>query len=247
MNKFSLPAISFLCIVGMLGFSAPSAHAQCTPNAAFTTPGFYPDPLPNPTAGVAYSQVIDFKLPSTFDTLGFSATVDTIIFDSISNLPPGLTYQCNQPGCKYLGGANGCMLLQGTPTITSGGPYTTTIYGTGYITLLGATFPVQQTQSINLFVNWPLNTSAELSTVSKWLVNTNDFNEASIRATINAKYDLSIYTLNGVFVASSNHQMKAGETGSIVSLSSELTRNNALIYTLSTNGSLVESRILVRK
>jgi hypothetical protein len=248
MNNKIFSIVSSLIIIGFSALNACIAIAQCTPNAAFTAPGFYPDPLPSPTAGLPYSQVIDFKLPSTFDTLGFTATIDSLTFDSITNLPTGLSYQCNQTDCKYLGGQNGCMLLQGTPSITSGGPYTITIYGTGYISLLGTSFPIQQTQSIDLFVNWPQSIQENIVNLDrKWMITSNEINEVAFHSISMGQYDVSVFGLNGALLNSSSFKSLGGESIDLNSITGELSKQTAIIYTLSLNGSIVESRILVRK
>jgi len=248
MNNKLFTAICGLMIVGFSTLNANVATAQCTPNVAFTTPGFYPDPLPSPTAGQPYSQVIDFKLPSTFDTLGFSATVDSLTFDSITNLPSGLSYQCNQTNCQYLGGQNGCMLLQGTPSIASGGPYTITIYGTGFITLLGSSFPVQQSQSIDLFVNWPQSIPKTLDGEERqWLITSSEMNQVKFFSDAKGDYAVTVYSLSGAMLSTMNIQSLGNESINLEKVSFELANNSAVIYALSRNGSIVESRILVRQ
>ena len=43
-----------------------------------------------------------------------SLNVNDVMFD-VSDLPNGLNYTCDQSGCQYLSGANGCILINGTP------------------------------------------------------------------------------------------------------------------------------------
>ena len=50
-----------------------------------------------------------------------SLDVNHVTFD-VSGLPNGLNYTCDQSGCQYVSGVDGCILINGTPT--QGGNFT---------------------------------------------------------------------------------------------------------------------------
>ncbi|MCC6702532.1 MAG: T9SS type A sorting domain-containing protein [Fluviicola sp.] len=111
----------FLFFLSILSFGA---FAQpCTPNTTFTSPGLYPDTMPEGTVGQAYSADVTFVMPT--DTSGFDFTNFQIV--SIQ-LPAGLTWQCDNfaNGCNYNPQVNiyGCVHVSGTPLLA--GDYTVT-------------------------------------------------------------------------------------------------------------------------
>lgn len=91
-------------------------HSQCTPNTSFTSPGLYPDTLPEGTVGQGYAETVTFVMPT--DTSGFDFTNFEIV--SIS-LPAGLSWQCDNfaSGCNYNPQVNiyGCIAITGTPIL----------------------------------------------------------------------------------------------------------------------------------
>lgn len=90
--------------------------SQCTIDFAQTSPGLYPDTLPDGFVGQPYSEDITFVLP--LDTMGYLFTNFHIL--SIS-LPVGLNWQCNASGngCNYNPQVNqyGCVNVSGTPLL----------------------------------------------------------------------------------------------------------------------------------
>lgn len=116
--------IQLLFLIGACLFSFQKTNAQCTPDPAYTVVGFYPIAMPSGQAGVAYDENIQvvFPLDTTID-LGFatvSAEFCSFVLDTLF-LPPGLSYQCDQPNCEWTidhsGVINrGCVNITGTPT-----------------------------------------------------------------------------------------------------------------------------------
>jgi hypothetical protein len=130
-----------------------SASAQCTPNQLYADSvyGVWPDTTENFMSGVVtvfYSDTLNILVPTdaglidpNFD--GF--TIDSVAFDSVSNLPPGLDVICNsQTGdtCTYLSNQVGCGLIQGTPTVV--GTFDMVLHVTAYTTLGFFVLPVPQ-------------------------------------------------------------------------------------------------------
>lgn len=114
-----------------LFLGAYGAMAQCTPDVSYTAPGIYPPlgstvgidsliQLPDAPIGSFYEEIIQVKVPSdtTIDFAGtvVTANVDSFRLDGILNLPPGLSYDCNNPTCAWPGSQNGCVRIFGTPT-----------------------------------------------------------------------------------------------------------------------------------
>ncbi len=92
------------------------AQSQCTIDFSQTSPGLYPDTLPDGFVGQSYSEDITFVLP--LDTMGYLFTNFHILAIS---LPVGLTWQCNNfsNGCNYDPQVNqyGCVNVTGTPLL----------------------------------------------------------------------------------------------------------------------------------
>jgi hypothetical protein len=97
--------------------SAYAVAQPCTPDPNMHTVGIYPENFPNGKAGVAYSQVFQFKFPADTTVLSVHVVVDSVSLDSIKGWPAGFTYACNEPDCVYDGGANGCVKVTGTPAV----------------------------------------------------------------------------------------------------------------------------------
>lgn len=104
-----------ICLLLLLHASA--ASAQCTIDSSQTAAGIYPDSLPPATTGQFYSQDITFVMLT--DTLGL--TINNYQITSISGLPVGLTWTCNNAGsnCNYDPSVSlfGCINISGTPLV----------------------------------------------------------------------------------------------------------------------------------
>jgi hypothetical protein len=116
-----------LLSVAAIGLLAWSVDAQsCTPGANFvdSTFGVWPDTvqnLPPASVNVFYSTDINFKAPADAgDVPGSPASgaIESFTVSSVTGLPSGINYSCNNPNCTYVGGNNGCANVYGTPTQT---------------------------------------------------------------------------------------------------------------------------------
>lgn len=94
------------------------SYAQCPGCVIDTTntqPGIYPNPLTNGIVGVAYDQDVTFVMFT--DTQGFTVNYFQIV--SVTGLPFGLNWQCNNSGngCIYNPATSifGCVKICGTP------------------------------------------------------------------------------------------------------------------------------------
>ncbi len=130
-----------------------SASAQCTSNQLYADSvyGVWPDTTENFMSGVAnvfYSDTLNILVPTDaglIDPAFAGFTIDSVAFDSVSNLPPGLGVICNSQTaapCTYLANQVGCGLIEGTPTTT--GTYDMILNVTAYTTLGFFVLPVPQ-------------------------------------------------------------------------------------------------------
>jgi hypothetical protein len=140
MKKIYVLLAAVLCGIQMI-----FAGANCTidsTNTAFFNPR--PDSLPCVERNFPYSQVLQIKVPTSVDLatfgLGFSfiLSVDSVVFDSITGLPSGLSYSMNPPGGHLYGGNHACAVLFGTTSDPTGN-YPLIFHGT--ITLHGTPYP----------------------------------------------------------------------------------------------------------
>ncbi|PID92654.1 MAG: hypothetical protein CSA96_02260 [Bacteroidetes bacterium] len=126
-------------------FTSLTIHAQCEPDTANCKdtgqPGeFCPKELTELVVDVPFDETITVIPPDTFHYNGKDLVIIHVVVDSVTNLPPGLSYQTNAevfyPDTAY------CIQVSGTPTDT--GVYTLRIYVSPTINYLGTPFPVGQ-------------------------------------------------------------------------------------------------------
>ena len=110
-----------LFFFGLSLFFIGNNFAQC-PNCNFstatTTPGIYPNPLPDGTQGQFYDQDVSFVMFTDTQNL----TVNYFKILAVNNLPFGLSWECNNAGngCQYDPAVSiyGCVKICGTPLQT---------------------------------------------------------------------------------------------------------------------------------
>lgn len=110
-------------------------YGQCTPNTSLTTPGIYPPAggsvrndtiyvMPVASLGAAYDETVQLVVPadSTVDLGGgvvVTADVDSMRVVGMNNVPAWLSYSCDNAGCSWPGGTNGCFSFTGTAPTTN--------------------------------------------------------------------------------------------------------------------------------
>lgn len=106
--------LATMLLIPTLGFGQ-----VCTPDPAFTTPGFFPDTLPPACVGIPYQTTITLVVPVDttvdFPPLGtFTLPIDSITLDDVLGAPATFTYGCNPGSCTIAGGTAGCIGVSGT-------------------------------------------------------------------------------------------------------------------------------------
>ena len=134
-----------LCFLLLTAFwmNADAQCPGCAINSTFTSPGIYPSILPDGTQNQAYDEDVTFVLFT--DTLGFA--VNFFKINSISGLPLGLSYECNNitNGCVYdpQSSIYGCVKVCGTPI--QSGSFTAVVSVTANLEVVG-----DQNSTINI-------------------------------------------------------------------------------------------------
>lgn len=126
---------------------------NCTPgtNYADSTYGIWPDTtenLPDGYLNIAYSQDLNFKVPSevspTMSEEFAGAPINHFTVTNVAGLPPGLDYACNVSNCTYNGGDNGCANIYGNPTEIGVYDITVSVLGNITIEVIGVPVGVDQ-------------------------------------------------------------------------------------------------------
>lgn len=156
----NLYTISILVAMAIMGssFETQAQCGSCTPDVASLSPAsnypdgaLSPDPAPPITQGSAYSEVITYVMPATYDAGPPVGTVDVtqVIVSDIDGLPPGIAWECNVANCTYFpqNDQYGCITFCGT-TFGSPGvyPITVTVIGTA----LGVSQPTTLTTAVEV-------------------------------------------------------------------------------------------------
>jgi hypothetical protein len=112
----------YILLLLALAFLPLRTLPQCTPLTADQCPDpenngeVCPDTLALGFLNQPY-QVTATILPPASDTvLGVQIQIHHIVLDSVTNMPPGLTWQSNTTDNNFYPGTYYCILMQGTPT-----------------------------------------------------------------------------------------------------------------------------------
>lgn len=142
-----------LLLSAVFAAAALLSQAQCIVNPGLTAPGFYPDSLtgiPGATVGVPYSTDIQIRVPQDTVLFGFTIPIDSMVINSIANIPPGFIFTSNPISGTIPGNGNGCMLISGTatPGQETGGLLSDGVYNLLINYTLYATVPFVGSQSL---------------------------------------------------------------------------------------------------
>ncbi len=143
-----------------------SGYGQCVADTAnckdIDKPGqVCPDSLPVAVLNIYYYQVITIIPPYEFDLGEGVIPIHKILIDSVTNLPPGLSYEVNAtelfPDSSY------CVLISGTPVQT--GTFPLKIYITPFVEFIGSIVQGAQTlDDTSLFIQ--VNSTTGLAAMS---------------------------------------------------------------------------------
>ena len=218
MKKLLLP-VAFLVM-------AASAMAQpCIPNPLYADSvfGVWPDTTDNfmpGILGIPYFQELNLIVPVAAQDINptFPAVnIDSVVFNGISNLPPGLAVACasqTAAPCTYLPTILGCAVIQGTPTQL--GTFEMTVDVTGYFSLFGNPIPYPISFS-GYRITITDNTTGVLDLMGTGLAGVRNVpNPFSTRTSVefqmarSAEVKLRVFDLLGEEVWSQRLQVKAG-------------------------------------
>lgn len=142
----------FSGLMALLWMPQTVSAQGCTPDSQYTTQGFYPLNLPAGETNVPYDTVMTLVVPADTFLFGFTIPVDSLVINEITDLPPGITYECNAggPNCVFAGGESGCIRFSGTPT-ACGDTFRLDVDLTIYVTVFGTPSPFDITLVDTIF------------------------------------------------------------------------------------------------
>lgn len=224
--------IFYLFVLSVLVSNA--VVAQCTPNNSITATGFYPSSLPDAVAGVPYTQVVQFKIPSDTTYLTYYAQVVSAQLTNLTNLPTGFTYACNVSNCTYSGGSVGCLTITGTAQSNQVSSYNLnaalTITGNVLTGPFAGTWPMSINAPLNFNIvagnSIAVNQGSAFSYVKKE-------NEILFNNLSNGRLNVKIYDVLGSQVRNTSYQVVKGESTSVSTANLEA---GIYIVTLQLNG-----------
>ena len=127
----SLQILTILCLLVSSSFSL--VKGQCTPDTTITPSLTFPGLLPSGCQGQFYDEVLTIAFPSAIPPI---AIIDSVVLDTVINVPPGLSYECGVPNCQYTPGTDGairgCVRIFGYPLDTNASWDSVIATGTAY-------------------------------------------------------------------------------------------------------------------
>lgn len=245
-----------LLFVGAV-FTFGFASAQCTPDPQYTQPGIFPDSATNFMPAyetVLYNQTITTVVPpDTCVVIIFPPctvlSLDSIVVESVTGLPPGMSFACANPQCQFIGGTTSCAIITGTPPLGSAGTYPLTIDLNAYVGGFGVPNPFTLTY-YKIVVN-PAPSSVGVESGNAFTVSANHPNPFDEITTIdytlieNGKVKFEVYNLVGEMVYQTNLSGSKGMNHyqfNAADLSA-----GAYIYKMTNNGSVITKRMVVSK
>lgn len=241
----------------MLAFASFNlVNAQCTPNPLYADSAFgvWPDTIEGfspAMEGVLWTDTLNFKIPTDggdIDPNFAGFVIDSVGLNGITNLPPGIEYYCNSntpAPCTFIGGMQGCGLLEGTPT--TAGTYDMTIDVTAYV-FLGVVIPVPYSfTGYSISVN-PVGISENVGNISKVEQNfPNPFsNETMIQVYLRDGADIG-FTVHDMVGKELYRTIERGVPGrnELVFQAKDL-NPGIYLYTIESNGQNITRRMIIK-
>jgi len=198
-----------ILLLTILAFTATNVvNAQCTPNPLYADSifGVWPDTITGfepAMEGVWWTDTLDFKIPTESGDIdpNFPGNlIDSVSLTTITNLPPGIVYYCNSntpAPCTFLGGMQGCGLLEGIPTAE--GTYDIDIDIMAFVLVGSITMPVQYSFTGYSITVGPLGVVENSGNISKV--------EQNVPNPFSNETKIDVYLRNGANIELTVHDM----------------------------------------
>lgn len=208
------------------------ATAQCTADVSCVpsgkTYGICPDSttgLKHGVVGVAYTETISIKVPTTGADFGVpAATVKDVQILSVEGLEPNLTYACTPSNCTFPGGTTGCALISGTPTQVWDKPIVVKAMAHATVPIIGAVDYPQTLTGYRCVVTGP--TGIDQLGAAKFDVGQNAPNPVTGKSEIHfsvvnsENIDFKVYNMLGAVVYANNFKADKGMNTIIIEANS---------------------------
>ena len=236
-------------------FSFSFTHSQCVPDPIYadSTFGVWPTPQTNFPAGdigVFYDEVVYFKVPrdaGNIDSAAAGTYIDSIVLSSVSNLPPGLTYQCDIPSCTWNYDSIGCATISGTPT--TNGSYQISLDATVWTQIFLIPFPVAYsfdgyTINIGLTSDNSLGSSFSTLTLQDAIPNpSNNTTNIGYRSLNSENISFQITNLLGEIMIQDNFISNVGIN--TIGVNTSIFSNGVYLYSISNGHARSTKRLIV--
>lgn len=241
----------YILIICML-FSFAQVQAQCTPNPSYADSAFgvWPDTIENfspAEVGVYYSTVLDFKFPTDggdVDQQYSGMPIDSGAVNSVTGLPPGMSYTCNNSHCSWLGGQQGCALIDGT--CNQLGTYDIIINIDGWTNILNQPILVPMSFTGYRINVWPVGIDEKYSTISEVILYPNPFSDETkvyFKLNRSSKITFSVFDIFGNELQSLVANGLAGDN--VIEVDSQNLTSGIYLYKLSAGNSSISKRLIV--
>jgi len=248
MNK----SLLFTIIFAIYFYNFSTVFAQCTPDANCTDTGnpgeICPLTMPSGVLNVPYNQVITVIPPTHGDVGGVDINVCAVKVQSVTGLPPGLTYACAPSNCYFLVTSpitSYCVLLSGTPSAV--GTYKVKITVRPYINSKGCVW--SSTEVVDSSLSITINPTASVNDLS---LNKNILSctqnpysistQISYFSTTQGEVELKIHDMLGNVVYKEKLNASIGDN--VFKFTGSSLNRGVYIYTVSTKKSVLTKKLI---
>ena len=233
-----------------------TVYSQCVPDGQYAseTFGFWPQTsaeFDTAVVNTPYLQIVNIKAPingGEIDPAYTAYDIDSISIVSVTGLPVGYDYTCNNTSCTIPGGEQACIQIAGTTD--TAGDYPLNIALNIYVNISGAvialpynftdyTLTVQLTDGIGDIVIDGADLGQNIP---------NPFSETTmIPYEVNKPSDVyfQVYNMMGERVFSETVHAASGNN--IIEFNAESLNSGIYLYSITTNGYTQTKRMLLRK
>lgn len=219
----------------------------CTPGN-YTASGIYPDSIPGlPPAYVdsVYNSVITVVVPT--DTFMFAQTliIDSIGIYSVTGLPAGFAYSTNPINGYIHGGASGCVLISGTPTLAQVGSYPINITMDSWVNGLPQGFFDTRTGYYTINITIPVSIENKGEAINEVHIYPNPFSKETtlnFASSVDENISLCIYNNIGQLIYSETINAYKGKNAHVLKLDAE---NGIYYYTITGTDSFLQNKMII--